>query len=327
MQLTLNPSDYKPRLIIWEIACSCYDGTTSINSFTTQECFTIMDSISEVSKPIIVLASNQSEQSKCDPLDRSDIIDILLYGNSIGLKMIVETCGDKLSDELMQILRTIGTKCIRLLITDQIKEDVENKFLSSEKYKKLNDIIDKLKKANFEIQLGIPLKNFNEREISFIVDYAVLMNAKGIYFHLMNSKTKTGKQSYNKEQAINWIAKQKRLLPNGMYFSPQCVRYENKHQEDSESDHLDNHSKLVHCCLSGKTFSYINGKGEVQICNSLKHICGDLRKSNLSFAQIWYNSEIYNWLRYNNYTCLQTQNIIKKSIQKSSESKELTKQT
>lgn len=326
MQFNINQTEYKPRLIIWEIACSCYEGNTSIKQFTTQECFAIMDSIAEISKPIIVLSANQSDNSKCDPLDRSDIIDILLYGNSIGLKMIVETSGEKLSNELMQILRTIGTKCIRLLITDQVREDYENKFLANEKYNKLNDIIDKLKKENFEIQLGISLKSFNEREILFIVDYAVLMNAKGIYFHLMNSKTKTGKHSYNKEEAINWIAEQKKLLPDGMYFSPQCVRYEMKHPGDLEVGH-NLQTKLSHSCLSGKTFSYINGKGEIQICNSLKQICGDLRKSNFNFAQIWYNSEVYKKLRYNNNSCLQTQDIIKKQILKTSEPKALSEQS
>lgn len=319
--MNINTNDYKPRLIIWEIACSCYEGNNSIKNFTTQECFTIMDSISEVSKPIIVLSSNQSENSICDPLDRSDIIDILLYGNSLGLKMIVETSGEKLSHELMQILRTIGTKCIRILVDNQIKEDAENKFLQNEKYNKLNKLIGQLKKENFEIQLGIPLKNFNEREILFIIDYAILNNAKGIYFHLKNSKTRSNKQGYNKEDVIHWIAEQKKLLPDGMYFSPQCVKYGVKHQEDIEGD---NHNRITHWCLSGKTFSYINGKGEVQICSSLKNICGDLRKTNLNFAQIWYNSDIYNWLRDNSFSCLETQNTVKKNIPKSTESRELS---
>ncbi len=321
MELTINPTDYKPRLIIWEIACSCLENNLKIKSFTTKECFTIMDTIAEVSKPIIILASNYSENSKCDPLDRQDIIDILLYGNSIGLKMIVETSGEKLTQDLRNVLKTIGTKCIRVLIHDQIKEDIDNRFVQSEKFKKLDNLINQLKNEGFEIQLGIILKNFNTRELSFVVDYAVEKNAKGIYFHFQNTKSpsKSKKVNHNREDAIYWIAEQKKLLPDEMYFSPQCIKYGIKHKEDSKETESTN--KSTHWCLSGKTFAYINGKGEIQICNSIKNVCGDLRKSNLNFAEIWYKSDIFNWLRYNNFSCLQTQISMTKPIPNSSESK------
>lgn len=323
MELTINPTDYRPRLIIWEIACSCLEGNSSIKKFNTKECFTIMDSIAEISKPIIVLASNYSENSKCDPLDRADIVDILLYGNSLGLKMIVETSGEKLTPDLRSVLKTIGTKCIRILINDHIKEDIESKFVQNEKFNKLDNLINQLKSEGFEIQLGIVLNSFNERELLFIVDYAVQKSSKGIYFHLQNPKSssKLKKISYNKEEAINWIANQKKLLPDDMYFSPQCIKYGIKHKEDEENAETTNHT--THWCLSGKTFAYINGKGEVQICNSIKNVCGDLRKTNLSFAQIWYNSEIFNWLRYNNFSCTETQISLTRPIPKSSESKEI----
>lgn len=323
MELTINPTDYRPRLIIWEIACSCLEGNSKIKSFSTKECFTIMDSIAEISKPIIVLASNYTENSKCDPLDRPDIIDILLYGNSIGLKMIVETSGEKLTPDLRNVLKTIGTKCIRILLNDQIKEDIENRFVKDDKFKRLDSLINHLKNDGFEIQLGIILKNFNARELLFIVDYAVEKNAKGIYFHFQNPKSSSKSKiiSYNREDAIQWISEQKKLLPDQMYFSPQCIKYGIKHKEDIEE--IENTNKTAHWCLSGKTFSYINGKGEVQICNSVKNICGDLRKANLNFAQIWYNSELYNLLRNNNYSCLQTQMSMTKPITKSSELKQI----
>lgn len=308
----INPLDYKPRLIIWEVSCTCYKNKIAVKPFTTKESFAVLDSIAELSKPIVVLASNYGGNPPCDPLDRPDIIDIILYGNSIGLKMIVETTGDKLNKDFRNILRTIGTKSIRILVNNKVKEGIEHGFEHSEKFLALQKLIAEVKQDGFEIQLGLPINKFNEREIAYGIDFAVRKNARGIYFHLLNSD--------DKEAVIMWIAKQKRLLPDEMYFSPQCVRYGIKHIEDEDHDVKEScnneRSRIGHWCLGGKTFAFISATGQVQICSGLKKECGNLHNTNFSFSKIWNNSDIFNWIRSKNFTCPQVQKAVDEPIPK-----------
>lgn len=321
---TLNniPLDYRPRLIIWEITNSKQNN--NLKTLTTHECFQVMDSIAELSKPIIVLSANHYESSGSDPLDRPDIIDIILYGNSIGLKMIVETKGDKLSKDMRNILRTIGTKSIRILINDKVKESIEDGFLQSPEFIELNERLNDLKDDGFEIQLGIALQNFDEREVSFAIDYSIKKYAKGIYLHLLSSPDKTRKKQdklkseIEKEEIIVWIAKQKKLLPNEMYFSPQCIRYGIKHREDE--GHHNNYSEsssksqITHWCLGGKTFAFISAFGKVQICSALGTECGNLFESNFNFCEIWNQSALFDQLRNRNFSCSQTQEFVQQNV-------------
>lgn len=326
MSLVVNPSENRPRLIIWEITCSCVLKNPSERHLTTQQCFSVLDSIAEISKPIIVLTSNYSYDNSCDPLDRPDIIDIILYGNSIGLKMIVETKGDKLTQDFRNVLRTIGTKCIRIVVDDKIKEDIENGYKKDAEFEDLNSLLDQLKSEGFEIQLGMNLKNFVEREVLFVVDFAVRKNAKGLYFHFKAEANKS--KNYDNNDVIMWIAHQKRLLPDEMYFSPQCVKYGIKNVEDENEapEIISKNPRITHWCLGGKTFAFINRAGQVQVCSSIKTVCGDLYKENFNFAKIWRNCEKFNLLRYYNFTCLQTQKNMNQPILKNTESKEMFEQ-
>ncbi len=320
----INPLDYKPRLIIWEVSCNCFKNKTGVEPFTTKESFAVLDSIAELSRPIVVLASNYEGNPPCDPLDRPDIIDIILYGNSIGLKMIVETTGDKLNKDFRNVLRTIGTKSIRILVNNKIKESIEHGFEQSEEFLALQKLLTEVKHDGFEIQLGLPINKFDEREIAYEIDFAVRKNARGIYFHLVNSDIKSKKKKdinqFDKEAVIMWIARQKRLLPDEMYFSPQCVRYGIKHIEDEDHDVKEScnneRSRIGHWCLGGKTFAFISATGKVQICSALKNECGNLRNANFSFSKIWHNSDIFNWVRCNNFTCSQVQKTVDEPIPK-----------
>lgn len=328
----LNPLVYKPRLIIWNISPKSTGGSRSNSKpLSIQECFSVMDSIAELAKPIIVLTTDSCRKLNNDSFDRPDIIDLILYGNSLGLKMIVETCGHKLTKDMRNILRTIGTKSIRVLLHDRVKESIDDGFFQSEDFSDLDQRLDELKADGFEIQLGLNSNNIDYRSIAFAIDYSVRKNAKGIYFHMSNNNSLSGKNirpvrntssHIDKESIIMWIAKQKRLLPEEMNFSPQCVRYGIRHREDLQSDvsNTENHNsfhhgikpQIGHWCLGGKTFAYITNSGKVQICQDLPSECGDLRKCNYDFVEIWNKSKIFSDVRDSNFSCWQTQNFITK---------------
>jgi MoaA/NifB/PqqE/SkfB family radical SAM enzyme len=328
----LNPLVYKPRLIIWNISPKSTGGSRSNSKpLSIQECFSVMDSIAELAKPIIVLSTDSCRKLNNDSFDRPDIIDLILYGNSLGFKMIVETCGHKLTKDMRNILRTIGTKSIRVLLHDRVKESIDDGFLQSEEFSDLDQRLHELKANGFEIHLGLNSDVSDYRSIAFAIDYSVRKNAKGIYFHMSKNNSVSGKNikpakntstPIERESLIMWIAKQKRLLPEEMNFSPQCVRYGIRHREDLQSDvsNTENHHsfhhgikpQIGHWCLGGKTFAYITNSGRVQICHDLQTECGDLRKCNYNFVEIWNKSKIFSDVRNSNFTCLQTQNFITK---------------
>ena len=310
----------RPRLIVWQITSK--EGTLagahsdnasieeSAEELTTHECLLILDSISRLSKSIVVLTGS-------DPLLRPDLYEIVEYGYALGLKMVIETPGLSISDDILRKFHTLGPRIFRIVLNDNIMEDMDTRFRISNTFLTIENNVKRLKEAGYEIHFGATVEHPDVRDLAFKLDYAIRHAAKGLYCHLCfrnhnGNSSDPEDELQRQDEMIARISALKKFIPKNMYFSPQCIKYM-YHAPEQYSDVEPNNngdkpaSEWVHLCLAGKTFAFINSVGKVQACLGLPFECGDLCENGYDFKMIWQNSELFHQLRSRERTHRDTQ--------------------
>lgn len=316
----IDQEDFRPRLIIWQLE-ERQNGVTPEHFFrkpaeklTVQECMTVLESIARMAKPIVVLTGAHL-------LQQEDLFNIVEYGHGLGLKMIIETPPEDITQETLRQFSVFGPRVFRILLDGCIKEDMDTRFRRTSEFYTLERCIRLLKSAGYEIHLAVTVKVPQIRELAFEHDYAFRRAARGLYCHLSLDRSKQPKGKQNEytegeiEEFIEAIAKMKRYSPDDMYFSPQCVQYgfvgfsETSYESDSHIDHAKGF-QWKHHCLGGKRFAYITHEGKVQVCSGLSTECGDLRMTDFDFQEVWESSEIFRDLRDCCKSCKDTREYI-----------------
>lgn len=313
---THNPreeEDFFPRMIVWQLTKKKSPGEP--DALATHECLLIIDSISRVAKPIIVITGKKV-------IERPDLFQIVEYGFALGLKIIIEVAPQDLTDELIEKFVIFGPKVFRILLDGAITEDMDTRFKQTAQFQTIENTIKKLKKAGYEIHLGSSIRNPDTRQLAFEHDFALQKSANGLYCHLawdadlISDKEKIEETDQAIEQFIYKIAQMKRLSPKGMYFSPQCIKYglqDVPRSAEENAGEPETHKVRVewtHWCLAGKSFIFIGPTGSVQPCASLEAPCGELRENNYNFKDIWSNSEVLTKLRTDVLTCATVREIL-----------------
>jgi len=313
LRYEIDQEDFRPRVIVWQLGAAgdsvaAGHGTPDSNrSLTAQECILVLESIARMAKPIIILSGSHL-------LLREDLFGLVEYGHALGLKMIIETAPEDLTQEALRQYSNFGPRVFRLMLDNCIQEDMDTRFRRSPEYYTLDRAIRLLKSGGFEIHLGVTVQKPDIRALAFEHDYAFRRSARGLYCHLNfnRSNLPKGKQfEYTEEQIeefIEAIARMKRYSPDNMYFSPQCVQYGFVGVIDGAFEQVGHADKekafeWKHLCLGGKRFAYITKTGKVQICSGLNAEGGDLKVTDFDFQEAWDTSEIFREQRTNGNTC------------------------
>lgn len=103
----MNITTTKPRIVAFEVTrkcrfncihCRAAASKTEANEYlTTNQCKRIFLSLAEYNKCVIILTG-------CEPMEREDIYELIEYGNNIGRRMAVATCGYLINDDSIKKL-------------------------------------------------------------------------------------------------------------------------------------------------------------------------------------------------------------------------------
>lgn len=318
----LEVEDFRPRVIVWQLAQpdtgnkDDYAPRTLENGLAVHEVKSTLESIARMAKPIIVFTGSKL-------LQQEETFLLVDHGHSLGLKMIVETPPEEITQDIIRKYSIFGPRVFRVLVDQCILEDMDTRFKRTTEYYALERCLRMLKSASYEIHLGVTVQKPDIRALAFEHDYAFRKSARGIYCHLNLDRSKIAvnkKGNYSEEQIedfIEAIAKIKRYSPDSMYFSPQCVQYgfvgfSESSFSSERSGEKEKSFEWKHLCLGGKRFAYITFNGKVQICSGLNAEAGDLRITGFDFQEIWESSRMFRSQRENGKTCTETREMINK---------------
>jgi AdoMet-dependent heme synthase len=317
----IQPDLIKSRLqiVAWEItrSCnlSCSHCRASANSgiypgeLSTQECFNLVDQITAVGKPMMIISGGE-------PLFRKDVFEIGKYASDRGARVVMGTNGTLITSEVAAKLKAVPFSRISVSL-DFPRADLQDQFRGrSGAFEAAIAGIKNAQAAGVEIQINSTISKMNVGYLSELIDMA--LNLGAVAFHpFMLVPTGRGKALADRElspqeyeNTLEWICRKQVELGERLMFKPtdaphyyrvasQCgvsVAGGHGHRPGgSAGGHPQGLNSYTRGCLAGVSYCFISHIGKVNGCGYLDVEAGDLKKQ--SFAEVWENSPLFLQLR------------------------------
>jgi len=290
----------KPRLVAFEVTrrcrfhcrhCRAEACAVAEQELSTQQCQRVLASIADFHKAVVILTGGE-------PLERGDIFELLEYGRSRGLRMVMATCGYCFTPELAERLKQAGLLAVSISLDAASAEN-------HDRFRQMQGAFDAAVGAaaaaravglRFQINTTVTKENLHE-----IRSIAALAERLGAYcfnpFILV--PTGRGRQMSAEilepavyEQLLRDLALLRRQVGIEVRVTcgPQFARIV-RMDGDKGSD-----SRLAGC-MAAKGFAFISYRGDVQTCGFLPISAGNLIERDYDFASIWLQSPLLNVIR------------------------------
>jgi AdoMet-dependent heme synthase len=298
-----------PRLIAWEVTRSCNLAcahcrasalsTPYANELSTAECYKLVDQISEVGRPILILTGGE-------PLLRRDLFDIAAYASGRGFRVVIGTNGTLVTAEMAHKMTAVPVSRISVSL-DFPDARMQDEFRGAEgAYRQAVDGIFNARAAGIEVQINCTVTRKNAHLLPALVEKSLELGAVAFHPFLLvptgRGKGLAGDELTPEEYeaTLRWICKRQAELSGKLTFKPtdaphysRIARQCGVMPETGHGGHgLDGMSRG---CLAGTGFCFISHTGRVQGCGYLDIEAGNIREQ--SFAEVWQNSLLFNALR------------------------------
>jgi len=319
---TENSNRIEPRLqlVAWEVTRKCNlrcahcrassENTDYEEELSLEECYGLIDDISSVGKPILILSGGE-------PLARSDVFDIGKYGVSKGLRVVMGTNGTLVTPGAARRLAEVPIS--RLAISLDFPDEAQQDAFRGETgaFKQALEGIKNARDAGLEIQINSTITRMNAHLLGDLLELALELNAASFHPFLL-VPTGRGRDLSDEEltpeeyeKTLNWIYDKQQEVGERIFFKPTDVPHFMRvmHQRQKENPqkpttgtpstgHRPGHpgmNTISRGCLAGTGFCFISHRGIVQGCGYLTVEAGDVRKQ--SFSQVWNESPVFERLR------------------------------
>jgi heme b synthase len=300
-----------PRLqiVAWEVTRSCNlncihcrassDSGPYPYEFDTKRALTVIDQISEVGRPIVILTGGE-------PLLRKDVFTLAAYGAEKGLRMVMGSNGTLVTRDMAKQISQSGIKRVSISLDGATSESHDQFRQVSGAFVRAMEGIARLKEQGVEFQINTTLTRQNVSEAKDILDLSVRLGAVAHHVFLlvptgrakeMATPELTAKEY---EDTLYWFYQQQGVAPLQLKATcaPQFYRISSQAAR-AKGEKLDRKTHgldaVTRGCLAGISYCFISHEGVVQPCGYLDLGAGDLKES--AFREIWDHSPIFEKLR------------------------------
>jgi radical SAM protein with 4Fe4S-binding SPASM domain len=254
-----------------------------------------------------------------EPMERSDIYDLIRYGRDLGLRMVIATCGYTITDESIAKLKEAGLSALSISL-DGASAQTHDKFRQTAgAFDSAIKAAGYARQAGIHFQINTTITKSNLTEISAI---AKLSQELGAYCFnpFMLVPTGRGREiasevlkpaEYEKLLQDLLQLKEKSAIEVRVTCGPQFARICRQAKRASRPQTIVNRQSdfakampdrssivnLVSGCMGGRGFGFISYKGDVQTCGFLNISAGNLVENGFDFAQIWQGSQFLKEIR------------------------------
>ncbi|MCS7150072.1 MAG: heme b synthase [Caldimicrobium sp.] len=310
----MKTNNFVPRLIAWELTRTCnldcihcrasasrgtYEG-----ELTTDEVFRILEEITEVGHPIVILTGGE-------PLLRVDLLEIARKATSLNLKPVLATNGTLLTRELALELKDAGISRVSISLDGATAKTHDDFRKMPGAFEGALRGIHVLKEVGLSFQINTTVTAVNAEELPKVHQLAKALGADAHHIFLLvpvgrGKELAEDSLSPEKYEAIlHWFYEQRER--SELHLKATCApHYYRILRERAKADGKEvtyetfGLDAVTRGCLAGTGFCFISHQGVVQTCGYLEIPCGDLRKN--TFREVWEGSEIFNKLRdFKNY--------------------------
>ncbi|MBN1815967.1 MAG: radical SAM protein [Sedimentisphaerales bacterium] len=297
-----NPDPVRPRIIAFEVTRRCplrcrhcraaaYQG--GADPLSTEQCRRILDGIADFNTCVIILTGGE-------PMERKDIFELTRYGRSLGLRMVMATCGFHINDQSILQLKEAGILAFSFSL-DGATSKTHDAFRGIDgAFDTVLHAVEKAKQTEIRFQINTTITKLNLHEVPAIADLAVKLGAYCFNPFILVPVGRADElrdlilDPDQYEQLLKDMAalKQHSSIEVRLTCGPQFARVARQEKIDG--------ADRIAGCLAATEFAFISHTGQVQTCGFLNVSAGSLVDNGYDFKEIWLHSEYLNSLRDHN---------------------------
>jgi AdoMet-dependent heme synthase len=291
-----NSEKFIPLVISWNVTrkcnlkCShCYINAASgeyTDELNTEESKRLIDQISEVSRPLLILSGGE-------PLLRKDVFELIQYGTQKGLRMGLGSNGSLIDNDVAKKLKEAGIKTVSISLDSHVPEHHDEFRGVKGSWQKVVNALKALRDNDVLVQVNTTLTQQNYNEIDDIMSIAEKLGVENFHLFFL---VPTGRgikiaditPSMYENMIKTTFAKTARHKLN---VRPSCAPQFMRIAKDMNLDMR----QWIRGCIAGLYYCRVYPNGEITPCPYLPVKLGNIRQK--SFKDIWFNSDIFKNLR------------------------------
>ena len=272
----------------------CYRdaGCKAEEELSTAEAKTLLEQIARAGFKIMIFSGGE-------PLMRPDIVELVAYAASLGLRPVFGTNGTLITLEMAQKLKAAGAMGMGISLDsmDREKHNAFRKFPGA--WEGAVQGMRNCRAAGLPFQIHTTVMERNNHELEALTDFAVAEGAVAHHFFFLvpTGRAKTieaeSLRAEAYEDTLTRIMKKQQEVD--IELKPTCAP-----QFLRIAAQMGMKTRFRRGCLAGMAYCIISPRGKVQPCAYLNMELGDVRQT--PFDEIWKNSEVLNKLRTLEYS-------------------------
>ena len=272
----------------------CYRdaGCKAEEELSTAEAKTLLEQIARAGFKIMIFSGGE-------PLMRPDIVELVAYAASLGLRPVFGTNGTLITLEMAQKLKAAGAMGMEISLDsmDREKHNAFRKFPGA--WEGAVQGMRNCRAAGLPFQIHTTVMEWNNHELEALTDFAVAEGAVAHHFFFLvpTGRAKTieaeSLRAEAYEDTLTRIMKKQQEVD--IELKPTCAP-----QFLRIAAQMGMKTRFRRGCLAGMAYCIISPRGKVQPCAYLNMELGDVRQT--PFDEIWKNSEVLNKLRTLEYS-------------------------
>lgn len=272
----------------------CYRdaGCKAEEELSTAEAKTLLEQIARAGFKIMIFSGGE-------PLMRPDIVELVAYAASLGLRPVFGTNGTLITLEMAQKLKAAGAMGMGISL-DSMDREKHNKFRKFPgAWEGAVQGMRNCRAAGLPFQIHTTVMEWNNHELEDLTDFAVAEGAVAHHFFFLvpTGRAKTieaeSLRAEAYEDTLTRIMKKQQEVE--IELKPTCAP-----QFLRIAAQMGLKTRFRRGCLAGTAYCIISPRGKVQPCAYLNMELGDVRQT--PFDEIWKNSEVLNKLRTLEYS-------------------------
>ena len=283
-------------IVSWNVtnACNmfcdhCYReaGCKAEEELSTSEAKTLLEQIAKAGFKIMIFSGGE-------PLTRPDILELVSYATSLGLRSVFGTNGTLITLEMARKLKEAGAMGMGISL-DSMDKKKHNEFRKFEgAWEGAVQGMRNCRAVGLPFQIHTTVMDWNNHELENITDFAVAEGAVAHHFFFLvpTGRAKTieaeSLRAGQYEETLTRIMKKQTEVD--IELKPTCAP-----QFMRIAAQMGIKTRFRRGCLAGTAYCIISPRGKVQPCAYLNMELGDVRE--MPFDEIWRNNEVLNTLR------------------------------
>ena len=267
----------------------CYRdaGCKAEEELSTAEAKTLLEQIARANFKIMIFSGGE-------PLMRPDIVELVAYATSLGLRPVFGTNGTLITLDMAQKLKDAGAMGMGISL-DSMDKEKHNQFRKFPgAWEGAVQGMRNCRAVGLPFQIHTTVMEWNNHELEALTDFAVAEGAVAHHFFFLvpTGRAKTieaeSLRAEAYEETLTRIMKKQQQVD--IELKPTCAP-----QFLRIADQMGLKTRFRRGCLAGTAYCIISPKGKVQPCAYLNMELGDVRQT--PFDEIWKNSPVLNKLR------------------------------